>query len=242
MTTPKKAAPRKKVAAKPKTNTPAKKGASASRKATRAPTRSSSRKATGSKGSTGSAAGKKQPSALKKPTQANIREICGELADKRMVIVNTQLNNNGYSKITAKQRNAALKKVDNNQQPKKKVPQRTNRGGPGGKRAGAGRKVSSTTRKTRAIADKMVEDGELTPLEFMLQTMRETPDDLRKQHKSGKIDTAEFVIRMRDLIDRRYAAAKDAAPYLHPRLASIEAKVDSSGQEHWLAIMEEMGV
>jgi hypothetical protein len=71
----------------------------------------------------------------------------------------------------------------------------------GGKRTGAGRKPGSATSKTRAIADKAAAEG-ITPLEVMLHAMRE-------HYGSGKFDEAA-------------AIAKDAAPYMHPRLAAIE--------------------
>ena len=35
------------------------------------------------------------------------------------------------------------------------------------------------------------------------------------------------------------AIAKDAAPYLHPRLSNVEAKIDISGHEAALAEIEE---
>lgn len=73
----------------------------------------------------------------------------------------------------------------------------------GGRRQGAGRKVSATTRKTREIADQLVQDG-LTPLEFMLNVLRD-----------GTKPFAE-----------RFDAAKSAAPYMHPRLAAVEHSGD----------------
>src|ERR1700722_10281782 len=69
----------------------------------------------------------------------------------------------------------------------------------GGFRRGAGRKPGSLTRRTRDVAERAAECGE-TPLEFMLRTMRDPTID----------------------IDRRADMAKAAAPYVHPRLASIE--------------------
>lgn len=73
----------------------------------------------------------------------------------------------------------------------------------GGARPGAGRKKGSATAKTREIADRAAAEG-VTPLEFMLQVMRD--------------ETAERAERL-DM-------AKSAAPYIHPRLSSVEAKVD----------------
>jgi len=85
------------------------------------------------------------------------------------------------------------------------------RGGPrpgnGGARPGAGRKPSSTTVRTRAIAEKLSKGVGITPLEVMVRTMR-------KLWARGKhIDACTI--------------AEKAAPYMHPRLASIEQFVDA---------------
>lgn len=71
----------------------------------------------------------------------------------------------------------------------------------GGKRDGAGRKSGSATERTRDIADKATKDG-VTPLEVMLEAMM-------AHHKAGSLDDAARI-------------AKDAAPYMHPRLQAIE--------------------
>lgn len=73
--------------------------------------------------------------------------------------------------------------------------------GHGGKREGAGRKPGSATRKTREVAEKAAAAG-LTPLEYLLSVMRDTEAD-----GHARLD-----------------AAKAAAPYMHPRLAQVEAK------------------
>lgn len=71
----------------------------------------------------------------------------------------------------------------------------------GGKRAGAGRKKSATTRKTRKIADQIADSGEVTPLEVMVEAMR-------RHYRAKRWDMAA-------------AIAKDCAPYIHPRLSAI---------------------
>ena len=73
----------------------------------------------------------------------------------------------------------------------------------GGKRPGAGRKQGASTKRTRAIADGLIEAG-VTPLEVMLRAMR--------QHYAE------------ERWDAAAAIAKDCAPYLHPRLSSVEHK------------------
>lgn len=84
----------------------------------------------------------------------------------------------------------------------------------GGKRPGAGRKVGAITRKTREVAERSALEG-ITPLEYMLKIMRDELGDP----------------------DMRLDAAKSAAPYMHPRLSSIDAKVSITDHE---AALEEL--
>jgi hypothetical protein len=77
----------------------------------------------------------------------------------------------------------------------------------GGRRSGAGRPVGSKNQRTAEIARTAAESG-ITPIEVMLGTMRDlwalgTPE--------AKREAAEI--------------AKDAAPYIHPRLASIDQTI-----------------
>lgn len=71
----------------------------------------------------------------------------------------------------------------------------------GGARQGAGRKRGSVTTKTREIAEKAMAEG-MTPLEVMLKAMRQHADAERW--------------------DQAAVVAKDAAPYIHPKLAAVE--------------------
>ena len=77
----------------------------------------------------------------------------------------------------------------------------------GGQRTGAGRKPGAINRATAAARD-MAEATGVTPLEFMLQVMRD--------------DGAER--------SERLDMAKAAAPYVHARLSSVEAKVEVTEQ------------
>jgi len=95
--------------------------------------------------------------------------------------------------------------------------------GHGGARPGSGRKPGSVTRKTREIADRAVETGS-TPLEVMLETMRL----LREAAFRGSAPDVEKLVQAA-------AVAKDAAPYIHPRLSSVEAQVAITGHEAALA-------
>jgi hypothetical protein len=78
----------------------------------------------------------------------------------------------------------------------------------GGPRKGSGRKPGAATTKTREIADKAAAEG-VTPLEVLLMAMR---------HHMAEFDKTKNV----DHLGPACSAAKDAAPYIHPRLASIE--------------------
>jgi hypothetical protein len=78
----------------------------------------------------------------------------------------------------------------------------------GGKREGAGRKPGSKTRRTRAVAEAAAREG-ITPLEVMLKAMR--------AHLNGR------------RLDQAAAVAKDAAPYMHPRLGSVQHSGPNGG-------------
>jgi hypothetical protein len=72
----------------------------------------------------------------------------------------------------------------------------------GGARNGAGRKRGSRlASRTRKIAERAAEEG-VTPLEVMLKAMK-------AYLAEGNLDKAA-------------AIAKDAAPYIHPRLAAVQ--------------------
>lgn len=75
----------------------------------------------------------------------------------------------------------------------------TKSNGRGGARANAGRKPGGATTKTREIARKAEEAG-ISPLEYMLEVMRDAGGERRE----------------------RLAAAIAAAPYIHPKLSSVE--------------------
>lgn len=77
----------------------------------------------------------------------------------------------------------------------------------GGKREGAGRPAGAANKKTREIADKAALEG-ITPLEVLLKTMREAWDGGSK----------ELACQI----------AKDAAPYMHPRLTAVDAEVNAN--------------
>lgn len=71
----------------------------------------------------------------------------------------------------------------------------------GGKREGAGRKPGALNKKTAAQIEA-VKAGGITPLEYLLSVMR---DETVDQHE-------------------RVDAAHKAAPYVHPKLSSVDHK------------------
>ena len=81
----------------------------------------------------------------------------------------------------------------------------------GGCRPGAGRKKGAAEVRTRRIANELARDG-LTPLEVMVATMREL-----WQHAQSAATPAERLEGQRAAC----AVARDAAPYIHPRLAVV---------------------
>lgn len=86
--------------------------------------------------------------------------------------------------------------------------------GRGGARKGAGRKPGAVSVKTREIAERLISDGGLTPLEVMLKTMRAFMSAAEQPGFAG-----EDSLKLMTAASR---VASDAAPYMHPRLAAIE--------------------
>jgi hypothetical protein len=81
-------------------------------------------------------------------------------------------------------------------------------GNRGGARPGAGRKAGGSNRRTREVADRAAREG-ITPLEVMLI-------DMRQKFAAGDVDGAAN-------------RARDCAPYMHPRLASVESTGKNGG-------------
>jgi hypothetical protein len=72
----------------------------------------------------------------------------------------------------------------------------------GGKRDGAGRKPGLANKRTQALMDAVEASG-ITPLDYMLGQLRDETNS-----KEARMD-----------------AAKAAAPYVHAKLANIDASV-----------------
>ena len=115
----------------------------------------------------------------------------------------------------------------------------TKSSGRGGARNGAGRKPGAATKKTRAIADKAAEEG-LTPLEVMLDAMTALH---RQANALSDGDEAEMGGRKVNRLSLLVAAAdvaKDAAPYMHPRLQAIEHSGANRGPSQYEEMLLEL--
>lgn len=112
----------------------------------------------------------------------------------------------------------------------------------GGKREGSGRKVGTLTTRTREVAEKAIASG-MTPLDVMLQNMvhfqqvaldaESTLDGLSASEFSEQVpanaspeEQFKFLLAQvkKTAGFRQLAqdAARDAAPYVHPKLAAVE--------------------
>jgi hypothetical protein len=109
----------------------------------------------------------------------------------------------------------------------------------GGARPGSGRKPGEANKRSQEIAAKAQVEG-ITPLEVMLRAMREhveLADALRDQAIEaeaavliGDVD-ADLAMKLRraalSAIGEASVLAKDAAPYMHARLAQVNANVNA---------------
>jgi hypothetical protein len=116
----------------------------------------------------------------------------------------------------------------------------------GGKREGAGRKVGALTTRTREVAEQAMAKGK-APLEVMLENMRHfqqvaldaegTLEGLTAAEFSGQIapdaspeDQFKFLLAQvkKTAGFRQLAqdAARDAAPYVHPKLSTTTLSGD----------------
>lgn len=92
------------------------------------------------------------------------------------------------------------------------------RGSKPGERRG-GRKAGTPNKRTqvmREIADKALSDG-VTPLEVMLTTMRDLWKDAVPQVEGARPNMAKAM--------QAVMIAEKAAPYVHPKLSSVDANV-----------------
>lgn len=112
----------------------------------------------------------------------------------------------------------------------------------GGKREGAGRPAGAVTRRTREVAERALASG-MTPLDIMLDNMRHfqqvaldaeatieglTAEEFSEQVPADASPEEQFkflLAQVKKTVGLRQAAqdaARDAAPYIHPKLASVQ--------------------
>lgn len=90
--------------------------------------------------------------------------------------------------------------------------------------AGYPGRISSNS-ETKLIVKRLVKDKGLEPLDVMLDNMNHAHQEaLKLQSKKDKKSQAAF----RGAINRAQSAAADAAPYVHPKLASTTLKGDKN--------------
>ncbi len=112
----------------------------------------------------------------------------------------------------------------------------------GGSQPGAGRPKGAINKKTQDLIKKATEEG-ISPIEVLLNDMRffynlgenkmqeaMTTEPGKKQANAFRASTALKEIA-RD-------CARDAAPYIHPKLASVQANVNVVNVEAELAELE----
>jgi len=85
----------------------------------------------------------------------------------------------------------------------------------GGARPNSGPKPDSVRLKNREIAKAAIESGKQTPLEVMLEAMEYAMSQVRK---------TENALEKKIFYEAAHAHAKDAAPYIHAKLATMEIK------------------
>lgn len=112
----------------------------------------------------------------------------------------------------------------------------------GGPRPNSGRKRGTLSSRTQEIIANFTADGK-TPIQIIIEAMRYY-DNLAEQ-EALKIIGVELNDENRETFQQVIAlknaavsCAKDAAPYMHPKLANIEATVTMQGHEEALKLLK----
>ena len=114
----------------------------------------------------------------------------------------------------------------------------------GGKRTGAGRKIGALTLRTRETAERAIREG-VTPLDVMLGNMRhfqslaESADRVLSEFSADKLAGMEPEEQFKHLLaevkkaaslrEMAHACARDAAAYVHPKLATVQHSGPNDG-------------
>lgn len=112
----------------------------------------------------------------------------------------------------------------------------------GGSYPGAGRPKGAVGKKTQELIARVEAEG-IMPLDVFLNDMRyfynlgENKMRIAEQTAPGKAQAKEFRAAA-ELKGIARDCARDAAPYLHPKLASLQANVQVTNVEAELAELE----
>lgn len=90
----------------------------------------------------------------------------------------------------------------------------------GGKREGAGRKQDAVTVASKETAKAFIASEKQTPLEVMLEAM---------EYAMSKVRGTENALEKKIFYEAAHAHAKDAAPYIHAKLAAVEVSGPNGG-------------
>lgn len=101
----------------------------------------------------------------------------------------------------------------------------------GGARAGAGRPLGARTFMTQKKADRYARDGGTLPIDVMMGTMRTLWDDamLHDADSKGRRKIRKPHEYIRATMKEAHEIAKDAAPYIHAKLATMEMTGKNGG-------------
>lgn len=112
----------------------------------------------------------------------------------------------------------------------------------GGKQPGAGRPKGALSQKTQELITRAATEG-IMPIEVLLNDMRyfynlgENKMRVAEGEEPGKKQAKEFKAAI-ELKSIARDCARDAAPYVHPKLASLQANVQITNVEAELAELE----
>lgn len=112
----------------------------------------------------------------------------------------------------------------------------------GGKQPGAGRPKGAINKKTQELITRATEEG-ISPIEVLLNDMRfyyslgemEMQQVYMMEPGKKKANAFRAAGALKDIAR---GCARDAAPYIHPKLASLQANVHVNNVEAELAELE----
>lgn len=117
------------------------------------------------------------------------------------------------------------------------IPEKQSNSIKGGRRVGAGRKKGVPNKLTATLRAKLAETG-MTPLEVMYRAMNELCDAANRMKPDQYVKIDAKVMGYLDLLGRAAEIASKLAPYLHPKLQSIEHKGEGGGPIQQRVVVE----